>query len=199
MTCGDLENISTHLYLPFIRETDPWFWGVQKRTHFKSPVLQYQWPEDVTVNPSEPSQQGCGPRSSQRHSSEAWSHRWKSNQKKIPQKWGFKGPQQRAQKLTNVSLCCLLGHYLINIGLLVPVSLPFGKSLTALLLLMLVCKRHKQIAVSEIEGKWHEWAGSKGGGAILEAIGNSRGMVYWCQHLCPPRLSLPPASQCPSA
>lgn len=44
---------------------------------------------------------------------------------------------------------------MINMGLLVPVSLHSGKSLTALLLLMLVCKRHKEIAVSEIEGKWH--------------------------------------------
>lgn len=44
---------------------------------------------------------------------------------------------------------------MINVGLRVPVSLHFGKSLAALLLLLLVCKRHKEIAVSEIEGKWH--------------------------------------------
>lgn len=54
-------------------------------------------------------------------------------------KRGCTGPQQEAQKLLKISLCCFLGHYLVNIRLLVPVPLHLVNLLTALLLLMLAC------------------------------------------------------------
>ena len=86
------------------------------------PVLQHQWPEDVTVTPQNPADRAVA-QGAPGSIHGALMAMGENLTNRIPQKAGCTGPQPQAQKLTTVFLCRFSGHYLIDIRFPVPVSL----------------------------------------------------------------------------